>query len=60
MHVHDKNGQNDEHLPIGDGTVDWGAVCQAIARGYSGVLVIEGRGVAEGKKSLPVARGWQA
>jgi len=60
MHVHDNNGQNDEHLPIGDGTVDWGAVGQAIARGYSGVLVIEGRGVAEGKKSLSIARGWQA
>jgi len=60
MHVHDNNGQSDEHLPIGDGTVDWEAVGQAIARDYSGILVIEGRRIEEGKKSLSVTRGWQA
>lgn len=60
MHVHDNHGKNDEHLPIGDGTVDWASVGRVIAREYSGILVIEGRGVTEGKRSLAAARGWQA
>lgn len=60
MHVHDNHGQNDEHLPIGDGSVDWEAVGPVIGRNFAGVVVIEGRGVAEGKRSLAVARGWQA
>lgn len=59
MHVHDNHGQSDEHLPIGDGSVDWEAVGPVIGRNFTGVVVIEGRGVAEGKRSLAVVRGWQ-
>ncbi|MCQ8894445.1 MAG: sugar phosphate isomerase/epimerase [Methanolinea sp.] len=58
MHVHDNHGQSDEHLAIGEGTIDWERVGREIGRVYSGVLVIEGRSVLDGKKSLAIARGW--
>jgi sugar phosphate isomerase/epimerase len=59
-HVHDNHGQSDEHLALGDGTIDWSLAGPEIARRYSGVLVVEGRSLEEGKRSLRVVKGWLA
>jgi len=60
IHIHDNCGQHDEHLAIGEGTVDWKKVGPAIAARYAGVLVVEGRSLEEGKKSIKVVHGWFA
>jgi sugar phosphate isomerase/epimerase len=46
LHVHDNQGGFDEHLPIGDGTVDFGLVVRELAD-YGGRLGIESRGLAD-------------
>lgn len=60
LHVHDNHGVHDEHLALGAGTIDWDLVGTCIARDYSGVVVVEGRSLEEGKTSLSTVRGWQA
>ncbi|WP_292368807.1 sugar phosphate isomerase/epimerase family protein [Methanoregula sp. UBA64] len=54
IHIHDNHGESDEHLALGDGTIDWHRAGKAIAAQYSGVVVVEGRSVEEAKKSLAV------
>ena len=49
-------GMSDEHLPLGAGTIDWKTVGKTIAADYAGVVVIEGRSIAEAKTSLSVFR----
>jgi Sugar phosphate isomerases/epimerases len=56
IHVHDNHGEYDEHLALGDGTIDWHKAGKAIAAKYNGVVVVEGRSVEEAKKSLAVFR----
>jgi sugar phosphate isomerase/epimerase len=51
LHVHDNRGQIDEHLPIGEGTVDFKLVIEGM-RGYRGRYVIESRGIADAVVSL--------
>ncbi|MBI0584822.1 MAG: sugar phosphate isomerase/epimerase [Methanomassiliicoccus sp.] len=46
LHVHDNKGDFDAHLPIGEGTVDFGLVVSAF-RDYGGRFVIESRGIAD-------------
>jgi sugar phosphate isomerase/epimerase len=42
IHVSDNNGASDQHLPVGDGSIDWGRVVSAAkATGYSGWIVVE-------------------
>ncbi len=42
IHIHDNNGIIDDHLPPGQGTIDWRAVCDRLARSsFKGVLSIE-------------------
>jgi sugar phosphate isomerase/epimerase len=60
IHIHDNNGLSDQHLPLGEGTIDWSRVGSAIARDYSGVAVVEGRSIEEAKKSIAVYRKWFA
>jgi sugar phosphate isomerase/epimerase len=60
LHVHDNHGVHDEHLALGAGTIDWDLVGTCIARDYSGVVVVEGRSLEEGKTSLSIVRGWKA
>jgi len=59
LHVHDNHGVHDEHLPLGAGTIDWDSVGKSVARDYSGIVVVEGRSLEEGKASLQTVRGWQ-
>ncbi len=42
VHCHDNHGQRDEHLPIGEGTIDMARVFQALAIAeYKGILNFE-------------------
>ena len=59
VHIHDNKGIADQHLAIGDGTVDWGLVLGAL-KDFEGVLVIEGRNAEEGKRSLEFLKRWNA
>lgn len=58
IHIHDNHGERDEHLALGDGTIDWKKVGEAIRRDYRGIVVVEGRSIPEAKKSMQVYRGW--
>lgn len=58
VHVHDNHGKQDEHLALGDGTVDWESVGRAIAADYSGIVVVEGRNLDEAKRSLAAFGKW--
>ncbi len=46
LHVHDNKGETDEHLPIGDGTVDFPWLLRSLS-GYQGRYVIESRGLED-------------
>ena len=56
VHVHDNHGTADQHLALGDGTIPWDQVGREVARGYSGIVVVEGRNLEEAKRSLSVFR----
>ncbi len=60
IHIHDNQGILDEHLPLGDGTINWEKVGRTITACYQGRIVIEGRSVEEAKRSLAVFRRWFA
>ena len=43
-HFHDNHGERDEHLPIGEGTINWNTVLQALRDiQYSGLITFEQR-----------------
>ena len=56
LHIHDNHGTADQHLALGDGTIPWEEVGRAVARDYSGIVVVEGRNLDEARKSLAVFR----
>ena len=56
VHVHDNHGTADQHLALGDGTIPWEEVGKAVARGYTGIVVVEGRNLEEARRSLAVFR----
>ncbi len=42
FHISDNHGEKEEHLMIGEGTIDWDAVAQAAAEiGFDGNLILE-------------------
>jgi sugar phosphate isomerase/epimerase len=42
VHVSDNHGSGDEHLPVGDGSIDWGRVVSAAkGTGFTGWMVVE-------------------
>jgi sugar phosphate isomerase/epimerase len=42
VHVSDNDGDTDQHLPIGDGGIDWGRVMNMLREiGFSGWIVVE-------------------
>lgn len=44
VHLHDNDGRTDEHLPIGDGRIEWAPIIEALGEGKSGrALVLEYR-----------------
>jgi len=61
LHVHDNNGQADQHAPLGAGTVDFTEVAAAVCdAGFDGVstseIVPRGQGVESLKEAIPLAR----
>ncbi len=57
LHVHDNHGESDEHLASLKGRTV--VACRpCIARDYPGIIVVEGRSLEEGKKSIAVVSGW--
>ena len=51
VHLHDNNGQADEHLPLGLGNIDWERTLQAFQQ-YKGIFVLELKTLDEGLQSL--------
>lgn len=58
VHIHDNNGTIDEHLPLGEGIMDWEKIGKTLSEKYSGICVVEGRSIEEGRISLEVFRRW--
>lgn len=50
VHVHDNHGEWDEHLPVGEGNIDFRKVLQGL-RGYKGRLVVESRSLMDAEIS---------
>ena len=55
VHIHDNMGKKDEHLPLGEGTVNWKQVMEKLSN-YNGIFVTEMASVEEGIKSLEFLR----
>ena len=51
VHVHDNSGERDEHLDVGDGSVDWPEVKRVLEK-YNGNIIIETRTIEGGLRSL--------
>ncbi|WP_340819923.1 sugar phosphate isomerase/epimerase family protein [Methanolobus sp. WCC4] len=51
MHIHDNNGAHDEHLPIGQGNIDWKKLMEGLS-GYKGLMVTEMGSVEEGRQCI--------
>jgi sugar phosphate isomerase/epimerase len=55
VHLHDNNGQIDQHLTLGSGNIDWNRVVNTL-RQYKGIFVLELRTIDEGARSLAFLR----
>lgn len=58
LHLHDNHGMSDEHLPIGEGNIDWAYAGRVVRDVYPHIIVVEGRGLVDGGRSLKAIRGW--
>jgi sugar phosphate isomerase/epimerase len=57
VQVSDNRGHSDDHLPPGQGVIDWDAFCQGLAAaGYGGTFMLEVAGVGLLKEDLRVLR----
>lgn len=57
LHVNDNLGHRDDHLPPGEGLIDWMAlVCQLNARRFQGPLILELAGVGTPEEIMERAR----
>jgi sugar phosphate isomerase/epimerase len=56
LHIHDNHGEHDEHLALGDGTMEWDVVGKAVRERYTGIVVVEGRNLPEAMQSYRVFR----
>ncbi len=58
VHIHDNHGKSDEHLPIGNGTLNWSSLGSDLVNRYTGVVVVEGRSLPEARLSQDVVSRW--
>lgn len=57
LHVHDNSGQRDDHLPPGDGCIDWNMVLHILERClFRGVLILELAGGHDPSSTMSNAR----
>ncbi|MBN1431943.1 MAG: sugar phosphate isomerase/epimerase [Methanomicrobiaceae archaeon] len=56
LHLHDNNGEHDDHLPLGQGNIDWEMVFDRVSKDYRGIFVVEGRSIEEAAISLEFIR----
>jgi sugar phosphate isomerase/epimerase len=56
LHLHDNNGEHDDHAPLGRGNIDWDTVFEKLSRSYRGIYVVEGRSIDEAAISLEFIR----
>ncbi len=57
MHATDNHGQEDEHLPPGDGQIDWQRLLrQMLSIGFRGAIILEVAGQADRQATLDGAR----
>lgn len=60
VHLHDNTGQHDEHLPLGQGSLDWSRALASLEQtGYKGAVVLELADVAGIQESLACLRAWR-
>lgn len=55
MHIHDNNGKRDEHLPIGQGNINWNKLMENLS-GYKGLMVTEMSSLEEGRQCIEFLR----
>ncbi|TGC07246.1 sugar phosphate isomerase/epimerase family protein [Methanolobus halotolerans] len=51
MHIHDNHGEHDEHLPLGQGNIDWKKLMENLSD-YKGLMVTEMAGLEEGRQCI--------
>ena len=57
IHAHDNRGQSDEHLPPGDGSIDWLSLLRQFAQAnFQGALILEMAGKADAHITMENAR----
>jgi sugar phosphate isomerase/epimerase len=57
LHVHDNKGHGDDHLPPGDGRIDWTVLLQKLSAGrYHGVFILELAGEGSPEQIMARAR----
>lgn len=57
LHVHDNKGHGDDHLPPGDGRIDWSALLQELSTtGFQGSLILELAGGDDSARIMARAR----
>ena len=61
LHVHDNRGHLDEHLPPGDGRIDWGTLVRELAQvNFRGAMIMELSGTGTPDEVLERARRGRA
>jgi sugar phosphate isomerase/epimerase len=58
IHLHDNRGERDEHLVLGEGTVPFEKVLDALHGRYKGAFVIESSDLPAGVRSRDVLKSW--
>lgn len=57
LHVHDNKGHGDDHLPPGDGRIDWTALCKELAAvGFQGTFILELSSTGDAENIMARAR----
>jgi len=56
VHIHDNNGDNDDHMTIGDGNIDFEKVLKKLSK-YKGKYIIESRSLESAVISRDRLRG---
>jgi sugar phosphate isomerase/epimerase len=57
VHANDNTGQRDDHLPPGDGDIDWtGLLSKLAAQRFTGVVILEIEGSDDNEHTLRLAR----